>query len=156
MNGGDEVGPDELFELLAAISDEVDSPPPEVALAARAAFAWRTVDAELAELVYDSWNDDRELAGVRTGGGPRRLTFDAPELTVEVEIDMGGDGICRLVGQVVPPCPGVVEVRHTERSLSAPVDRLGRFTFDRVPSGHISLCCRAEGVPAVDTTWIVA
>lgn len=155
MNGAGHAGPDELLERLAAIVDIVDPPPPQVAAAARDAFALRSIEAELAELVYDSWLDDRALAGVRTSSGPRRLTFDAPELTLEVQVDVADGRTCQLVGQVVPPRPGIVEVRHAERSLSVSVDRLGRFSVERLPPGHISLRCRAEGAPPVDTAWVV-
>ncbi len=156
MNGADHAERDEVLERLTAIVGAVDAPPPAVVAAARAAFAWRTVDAELAELVYDSWLDDDALVGVRARHGPRRLTFRGPDLTLEVEVEFveGGEG--HLVGQLDPPRPGVVEVRHAERSLSVPVDRLGRFSIPGLPSGNVSLQCRAEGMPAVDTAWIAA
>lgn len=156
MNGAEDDGRDELLDRLAALADALDPPPPELAAAARAAFSWRTIDSELAELVYDSWLDDGALSGVRTDSGPRRLTFDAHDMTVEVQIDVLDGGACQLVGQVFPPRAGVVEVRQAERSLSVPVDPLGRFTVDRLPAGHLSLQCRAEGAPTVDTAWVVA
>lgn len=159
MNDGEHEDQDddlELVDRLGAIARTVDGPPAEVVAAARAAFTWRTIDAELAELVYDSWLDDQVLTGVRAAGGLRRLRFDAEELKLEVEVEAVDGSGCQLVGQVVPPRPGVVEVRHAERSLSVPVDGLGRFSVPRVPSGNISLRCRAEGGPTVDTTWVVA
>ena len=43
-----------LFQDLTAAVAEVGDVPPEVRRTGRALFAWRTVDAELAELVQDS------------------------------------------------------------------------------------------------------
>lgn len=159
VNSGDHDGQDphsELLERLKTIAGAVDQPPPGVMAAARAAFTWRTMEAELAELVYDSRLDDQSLAGVRAGDGPRRLVFEGPGLTLEVEVEGVDGGARQLVGQVVPPRPGVIDVRHAEHSLSVPVDQLGRFAVQRLPAGHISLRCRAEGVPTIDTAWVVA
>lgn len=156
VKGAEDAERDELLERLAAIAGALDAPPPELASAAQAAFGWRTIDAELAELVYDSWLDDGALAGVRTDTGPRRLTFDAPDMTMEVQIDITDGGTCQLVGHVFPPRAGVVEVRNAERSLAVPVDQLGRFTINRLPAGHLSLQWRAEGTSTVDTAWVVA
>ncbi len=143
---------DDLAEWLGRIAAEVDPPPAEVVAASRAAFAWRTIDAELAELAYDSWLDDRPLAGVRRAGGPRQLTFETPGLTVEVEL-VDGDHP-RMVGQLVPPGPGVVEVRHPEGSMETPVDGLGRFVVERLPAGPVSLRCHPDGAGTIDTDWV--
>ncbi|HSH23735.1 MAG TPA: hypothetical protein VK975_06720 [Acidimicrobiales bacterium] len=143
---------DELVERLGRIAGELDPPPVEVLDAAQAAFAWRTVDTELAELTYDSCLEQRPLAGVRQAGGPRQLTFEAPGLIVEVEMVDGDGG--RMVGQLVPPGPGVVEVRHPEGSVTVAADRLGRFTVEPLPSGPVSLRCRPDGAQAVDTDWV--
>ncbi len=156
MNEGDHAEHDEIFEQLAAIVGAVETPPPAVVAAARAAFTWRTIDGELAELVYDSWLDDDALVGVRARHSPRRLTFRGRNLTLEVEVELGEGGEGHLVGQLVPPRPGVVQVRHAQQSLSVLVDRLGRFSIPGLPSGNVSLRCRAEGIPAVDTAWIAA
>lgn len=143
---------DRFAGRLRTLVSQVDPTPPAVIAAARAAFEWRTVDAELAELTYDSWVDDRELAGVRGGGGPRQLTFEAPGLTVEVEV---GDGaVPRLVGQVVPAHPGTVELRHGGGSLTLAVDDLGRFAAQHLPAGPLSLRCTAGAASPVETEWV--
>lgn len=146
---------DELLERLARVAGQIDAPPPEVVAAARAAFTWRTVDAELAELAYDSWLESRPLAGVRAVRGTRRLVFDADELQVELEVDTGVTAPVQLIGQVVPPRPGTIEVRNAERCVSVAVDRLGRFALERLPAGPISLRCQCDGVPTVETAWVV-
>ena len=66
---------------LRAIFSHVDPVPPLLDDAARAAFTWRTVDAELAELMRDSADASEEAGAlVRGGGGPRQLSFESPRL----------------------------------------------------------------------------
>lgn len=143
---------DQLTARLRSVGKRVDPVPASVTAAARGAFDWRSVDAELAELVYDSWVDDAALAGVRGSSGPRQLTFEASGVTVEVQV---GDGLApRLVGQIVPAGPGTVEVRHRGGSLTLLVDDLGRFAAPRVPLGPLSLCCRGDASSSVQTEWI--
>ena len=77
---------------LRALFAHMDPVPPLLDDAARAAFTWRTVDAELAELMRDS-ADAEEEAGmlVRGGGGPRQLSFESPRLGIELEVAATGD-----------------------------------------------------------------
>lgn len=143
---------DHIAERLRAIGSRVDPVPPAAVAAARAAFEWRTVDAELAELVYDSWMDDRALAGVRSSGGRRQLTFEAPGVTVEVEV---GEGAAPdLVGQIVPALGGNVELRHEGGILTLEVDDLGRFAVRHLPAGRLSLRCNAPAASPVQTEWV--
>lgn len=143
---------DQFAGRLRTIGSRVDPPPPAVISAARTAFEWRTVDTELAELTYDSSVDDRELAGVRGRGGTRQLTFEAPGLTVEVEV---GDGAASgLVGQLVPAHRGTVELRHGAGVLTLEVDDLGRFAAPHLPAGPLSLRCTADAASPVDTEWV--
>ena len=66
--------------------------PPDVwSAAARAAWTWRTIDAELAALVHDSTLDDQELVGVRGAATVRALSFAAGEHMIEVEVSEDGD-----------------------------------------------------------------
>ena len=53
---------DALEELLGAALRPADPVPRHVVAAARGAFTWRTIDQELADLVFDSAT---ELTGVR-------------------------------------------------------------------------------------------
>lgn len=153
MNGADD---DLTLERLAGMAAQLDPPPPQVTAAAMDAYIWRSVDAELADLVYDSWLDDRPLAGVRAAGGPRRLRFDSADCTVEVEFESKGAGPGQLTGQVVPPQEGTVEVRNAEQHLSVPVDQLGRFMVERLPPGHVSLRYQATDGFSAETAWIIA
>jgi hypothetical protein len=116
----------ELGEVLRA-----DGPTADVIAAAKELFTWRTVDAELAALTFDSLLDDDPAAVRATAAAPRLLTFEAAGVTVEleVELDVGAASGAsrRLVGQVVPPRSGRVELVVDGRSRQTPVDDVGRF-----------------------------
>ena len=124
-----ELPDDALQELLGLALRQADPVPEHVLAAARGAFTWRTIDQELADLVFDSAT---ELMGVRDHGGTRQLTFQAPGL--EIEVMVADPDTRRLVGQLVPArsdnrAPG----RH-RNSLEQESDRFGRFTFDGAPT----------------------
>lgn len=91
-----------LDELRAAYGGAPDDTvPPEFIAAGLAAFAWRTVDAELAlfELVFDSAVDAELVTLTRSGAAAevRILTFQVDDVTVEIEVSAAG-----IVGQVTP------------------------------------------------------
>lgn len=144
-----------LLERLRELAGRRDAPPPHVVEAARAAFSWRTIDRELAELTYDSQADERPLAGVRGDAGPRMLTFECPSLTVECEITEVGSRR-RLVGQVVPPQSAHLQARRGDgATVPIEADELGRFTVDDLEPGPLSLRCEpATGGGAVETGWL--
>ena len=138
-----------LAELRAAV--EQHDPVPAVAIeAARAAFAWRTFDAEVAELLFDSARDD-ELAGVRGAGSDRLLSFEGEALAVELGVT--GLGQQRtLTGQIDPPARTSVEVRSLQGSTMLETDGLGRFSFG-IATGPVSLrVLRGDG-PPLETPW---
>ncbi len=145
-------------ELLAELQDagRLDAVPSEAVAAARAAFMWRTIDAELAELTYDSLLDDQPLAGVRSTTPARFLSFasEPANLTVEIEV-LSEAETRRLVGQFVPGQRGEVEVRHASGSLTIEVDELGRFTVDDLTPGPVSLRCQAASGATVATDWVL-
>lgn len=145
---------DQLMAELGAALDAMDPVPSAVTEFAKAAFAWRTIDAELAELVFDS--EGEQLAGVRSGAGARQMTFRAPG--VEIEVVVMSEGARRLVGQLVPPQAATVELRYRDEVRSAKCDSLGRFTFQDVPVGPISIRCSiddGDGNMVVQTDWMI-
>jgi hypothetical protein len=157
-NGADfrraDVNDQDLENELREIAARVDPVPAHLLLAAEAAFAWRTVDAELAGLVFDSLTTAgsgsraaEELAPVR-GGGPRMLTFQTPGLTVELEVTRVG-GAHRLLGQLLPPGAAHVEIRHPDGVFHTEADELGRFAAEQVTAGPISIRCLG-----VVTDWV--
>src|ERR1700694_3347436 len=125
---------EQLLADLRQLGRVFDPVPAHVLFAARGSLAWRRLDAELAELSFDSLVDgDLELAGVRSRDDSVRLvSFDGPDLTVEVEVAAVGDHR-RLVGQLVPPQAATIEIRAAGSgdALDADVDALGRFSLER-------------------------
>ena len=152
-----ENGEDEM--LMEALHDagRLDPVPAAAIAAARSSLAWRTLDAELAELAYDSLLDDNAMAGLRGGDGPlRTITFESPALTVEVESSASG-ALRRLIGQLVPPQRAHLTVRHAGGVVTVEADELGRFAVDDLAAGPVSLHvrCEGDGAVAVTTDWIV-
>ena len=132
---------------LRALFGHMDPVPQLLDEAARSAFTWRTVDAELAELMRDSADDDEE-AGllVRGGRGPRQLSFESPRLGIELEVTATGPGERRLEGQLLPPASLTVTVeRPGEDGLSVQSDDLGRFALDGLRAGIVRLHVALRG-----------
>jgi hypothetical protein len=153
----DLVGPGDeaLLEELRDAAHRFDPPPPAVLEAARASLTWRTIDAELAALEFDS-AVDQAAAAVRSGEGPRLLTFSAPGLNIEVEVSPLGPRR-QLVGQLVPAQAARIDVRHAGGVTTVQADQLGRFGVDAVSAGPVSLRCHLATVPPsppVVTEWI--
>ncbi|HYR63846.1 MAG TPA: hypothetical protein VET24_14610 [Actinomycetota bacterium] len=126
------------LRMAAAVREPV---PASVLEAARAAFSWRLIDAELAELVADSVFETA-LAGTRGGQEPRLVTFEVPGGTaLELEASPTDRGV-RLVGQVVPARRGTAEVQHPGGSLAVEVDEVGRFSAHGIPRGYMRIRLR--------------
>lgn len=142
---------EDLLAELRGLAATADPPPAELRAAARGAFAWRDVEAELAELVYDSTTDDKALAGLRSDTAPWLLTFGS-DITVEVEV-LRTQSNRRLVGQVVPPQEARIEVRHSDGITDVQADAVGRFVSDGIARGPVSLRCYV-GDRVVDTEWV--
>jgi len=152
-NGEDSAG-DPLLLALRAAADQLDPVPPALKGAAKASLSWQTVDAELAELTFDSLADEAARALVRGGQGARLLSFETPDLGVELEVVTVGTRR-RLAGQLDPPQPAEVKLRHARGTDSVDTDELGRFTVE-VDPGPTSLWCRTRGIlPPVTlvTAW---
>jgi hypothetical protein len=142
---------DRLERELRRAVERFDPVPPQLVRGAVAAYAWRTIDAELAELVYDSLTT---TAGVRGAEQPRLLTFQAPGLTVELQVTDLAAG-SRLIGQLTPAVAAEVAVRWADRDLATTADELGRFMLDSPGSGPLRLRCQLPGQAApVVTEWI--
>lgn len=150
----DQTEDDALLAELRRLALTHDAIPPDVVAAARSALAFRTMDAELAELMADTSLDQEDLALVRGAGMPTLLTFESADLTVEVEVVPSGDRR-RLLAQVVPPGPGRIEVRHKGGSFTVDADEVGRFSADDIVPGPVSLRC-SVGASVVETDWFLA
>lgn len=152
---------DHLMGELRALFARIDPVDPRQLEQARFAYTWRTVDAELAELSFDSLVDRDMLAGVRDDGtatlGPRMLGFgavvDGEEFAIEVEIEPGR-GRPVLVGQLLPPRAAGVELQASAGEVVAvAADELGRFRVEPVPPGPLRLRVQLDD-RVVQTTWV--
>jgi hypothetical protein len=147
---------DELEAELRALAADREPVPAELLRAAVDAFAWRDIDAELAELSYDSLADADEAALVRGSPGQRLVSFAAGELTIDVEVAGTGPGRT-VMGQIAPPQRATVDIRYPGDTVTVEADELGRFRSGPLPPGPASLRLRpppgGDG-PAIVTDWI--
>jgi hypothetical protein len=115
------------------------------------AFAWHNIDAELAQLTYDSNEDRREAAVMRSETASiRALTFTSVHLSIELEVTENS-----LLGQIIPPRPGVLEIHTRAGEISTTeVDEIGCFAVDPIPDIPFRLRCRTADGTDVLTGWI--
>jgi hypothetical protein len=120
-----------------------------------AAYTFRTLDAELAVLAFDSAADGNEQL-VRSESPARMLSFETADLTIEVEIIPQG-GTIHLVGQILPPTTVQIDVLQPESVITGTTDGLGRFSLILRAPGPFQLSlphAGARGGAAV-TEWIL-
>jgi hypothetical protein len=140
--------------LMAALSGALRARravPPWFVEAARSAYAWHNIDAELAELTYDS-SRDRDLgAALRSESASiRALSFNSPHLTIELEV--ADDS---LLGQIMPVQEGTIEAQtQAGASMAAAVDKLGCFAIEPIPPSPFRLHCHTADGTDVVTGWI--
>jgi hypothetical protein len=105
----------------------------------QAAFAWRTVDAELEIIGLDADSVPAGAGRVRGGQSrsPRTLIFRGERVSIEVEIDEAG-----LVGQLTPSGPGQVTLITVDGpQATALTDEVGGFTLPPPAPGPMRLEC---------------
>jgi hypothetical protein len=117
-------------------------------------------DARPAELAPDapspSARPEADASDLRGAPEWRQLSFRTSGLVIELEITGSGD-YRRLMGQLIPRQPAMVDIRHGQGVIAVGADSLGRFSADEVPFGQISLRCRlgSKTDPSpVATGWI--
>jgi hypothetical protein len=141
-------------DILLALRDAVrarQEVPADFVTAGQSAFAWHNIDAELAQLTYDSQRDLADAAAVRTEAASiRALTFTSARLTIELEVTQDA-----LVGQIVPAQTAVVKVRfRSGGETDVTADEIGCFTIEPIPIEQFRLECRtADGIQAL-TGWV--
>ena len=139
-DGRDEELADE--ELLAELRDAISARravPPEFVEAAKNAFMWRNIDAELAQLTYDSTHGSELAAATRSEAASiRALTFTSPRLTIEVEVTDDS-----VLGQIVPAQLATIEVQAQSGPRSViTTDEIGCFSIQPIPAGPFRLRCQ--------------
>lgn len=137
-----------LVELREALRS-ADEVPDGFVAAGKAAFAWRTVDAELAALA-DEFSADDVLAGTRAEhAAVRALSFHASDISIELEVTSDA-----LLGQLVPPRSGQIDVQCQDGTQqSASVDDSGWFSISPVPTAMFRLQLQTA-TDNVITEWI--
>jgi hypothetical protein len=115
------------------------------------AFAWHNIDADLAQLTYDSHRGQRSPAAVRSETASiRALTFTSARLRVELEVAEGS-----VMGQVIPSRGGMLEI-HTKAGIrTTSVDEIGCFAVEPIPETSFRLRYRTPDGADVLTGWIV-
>jgi hypothetical protein len=146
----------ELEAELRRLAADLEPVPAELAQAAVDAFGWRNIDAELAELVYDSLIDTDEASLVRGSPGQRLVSFAVGGMTIDIEVTSAGPGRA-VMGQIAPPQRATVDIRGLQDTVTVEADELGRFQSGPIPPGPASLRLRppsgGDGPPIV-TDWI--
>ncbi|MFF4894884.1 hypothetical protein [Streptomyces sp. NPDC001068] len=138
---------DLLEEELRRAAAVLDPLPAGLLQLAMEAYALHDLDARIAELTFDSLVDAIPVRGAEAP--PRMLTFQAGDLTVDIEVTAEG-----LLGQVLPPQSARIEMLGNPaagRALTA--DSMGRFTSDTTPVGPFALRLRA-GEDVIVTEWL--
>ena len=80
----------------------------------------------------------------------RALTFTSPHLSLELEVTEDA-----LLGQVVPPRAGTLEVQTMAGTIATtPVDEIGCFAVEPIPASPFRLRCRTGNDTDVLTGWI--
>ena len=140
-------------ELMAALGEAIrarEAVPEWFVETGKNAYAWHNIDAELAQLTYDSHTDRERAAVVRSETASiRALTFTSARLSIELEVSES-----TLVGQVIPPQAGTLEVHTTVGVTTSPVDEIGGFVVEPKPASPFRLRYRADDGTEVVTGWI--
>jgi hypothetical protein len=139
-----------LAELREALAARAAVPTAFIATA-RSAYAWHHIDAELAQLTYDSRYDTELSASLRSEAAAiRALTFASARFSIEVEVTDDA-----LLGQLIPPQPGTVELQTLAGEAAAEeIDDVGCFSIEPKPDGRFRLRFRIQGQPDVLTGWL--
>jgi hypothetical protein len=147
QSNADDILMAELREALAARA----AVPQEFIAIARSAYAWHHIDAELAQLTYDSRYDAELSASLRSEAAAiRALTFAAARFSIEVEVTDDA-----LLGQLIPPQPGTVEIKTLAgESADGEIDEAGCFTVEPKPDGKFRLRFHTNDQPDVLTGWL--
>jgi hypothetical protein len=142
---------DELLAQLQQALQRRQSVPVEFIQTARNAYAWHNVDAELAQLTYDSERGGQLAMATRAENAQiRALTFTSARLTIEIEVTADA-----VLGQIVPMQTATVEVQaHPGEESEISTDDIGCFAIRPVPRSPFRLRCRASGGVDVLTGWI--
>jgi hypothetical protein len=140
-------------KLLAALGEAIrarEAVPAWFVETGKNAYAWHNIDAELAQLTYDSRSGERIGAVTRSETASiRALTFTSAHMSMELEVTEDS-----LLGQIIPPRAGTLEIHTKADTITTTVDEIGCFAVDPKPEGSFRLRCRTPDGADVLTGWI--
>lgn len=141
-------------ELLAGLREglsQSDPVPFEVVEFAKAAYAWRDLDGDLAALEFDSI-DEEVPSGVRSTTTFRMISFQAGQWMIDVEYD---EATQQLRGAITPEARYTIELHTSGTYFITESDQAGRFVADGVSPGPLGMCLRFRDGGVVKTEWVV-
>jgi hypothetical protein len=125
----------ECLDLLPLDLPPGAEPPPSVLEGAVWVHDWLNMDAELAELTFDS-TEQLELAGTRSMGSLRALTFVSGTHTIEIEIEPGPRTV-EVSGTIHPPVAGKVQLVVGGEVFAGDIDDMGSFGIRAIAHGTV-------------------
>jgi hypothetical protein len=139
-----------LAVLREALASREAVPAPFVE-AGKSAYTWHSIDAELAQLTFDSRRDADAIASTRSESASiRALTFQSVRFTIEVEITDDA-----LLGQLIPPQSGTAEMQTRAGDVSTTsIDEVGCLAISPKPDSPFRLRIRTQGQADVVTGWL--
>jgi hypothetical protein len=142
---------DELLAQLRGAISARRAVPPEFVEAAKNAFMWHNIDAELAQLTYDSTHGSELVAATRSETASiRALTFTSSRLSIELEVTEDS-----VLGQIVPAQLASIEVQAQDGPASViPTDEIGCFSIIPIPAAPFRLRCQVAAGADILTGWI--
>ena len=141
---------DELMDVLRAAAAEADPVPELVLSQAKAALSTHDLDAELAELAFDS--DLAEAGAVRADAEDvRLLSFESARVSVELQVEYA-DGRVSLRGLITGATGDAVIEVAGERHVR-PIGAEGWFTAAGLPRGATRVKVTAADGTTVTTGW---
>ena len=143
---------DALLARLRKVVTEADPVPPITYELARAAFAMRTLDDDLAVLVHDSAEPGQELVGVRGTDEVRLLSYDAPMIGLELQVVARGSRRS-LTGQVIGPAADAVVIETASGEQVVHPDETGVFFVQDLQAGRVRMRLRVSDGVTVTTPW---
>jgi hypothetical protein len=146
---------DDDDQLLAVLKESLRAErevPAEFTETAKNAYAWRNIDAELAQLTYDSLEHAAPSPSVRSETASiRALTFTSNHLSIEMEVNEDS-----LLCQLVPAAEATIELQTRAGAIAhLEADEVGCFSIRPIPATPFRLHCRAADGAIVVTGWII-
>ncbi|MEO6653325.1 MAG: hypothetical protein ABIP17_11785 [Ilumatobacteraceae bacterium] len=115
---------DAMLQRISEAFDHTEPIPDHLGAAARDAFDWRRADAELAELLFDSANDD--LVGVRGASSDRRsFRFGTDDYVIRVHLTTA-----TMIVMVEPPLSVPCRVVGDRSVADDVTDEYGELAVD--------------------------